>query len=347
MQTVPLALEHIRRGGIVLLIDQAGVGHLVLAAERATTNAVDVLVRTGTGGFQLAVGAGDFDQPDGAALIPALPDFQTQIASVDGLLHREALAEAAVDLVRLSGLHPLTLLRSVAQQDLGLFAKQHGLPMVTIAALAHHRRRTEMELDFVAVADLPTAYSDIPFRVHSYQSRLDGVEHLALVSPGTAVGAPLVRIHSECLTGDSFGSLRCDCGPQLQESLRRLAASPGGILVYMRGHEGRGIGLSNKMRAYALQDQGMDTVEANRALGLPDDARDYAQAAQILRALGHDQVRLLSNNPEKAKGLTRHGIKVVKVEPLVMPPNPFNARYLDTKAEKFGHVLPLPRSMRH
>ena len=313
MQTVPLALEHIRRGGIVLLTDHVGIGHLALAAHRAPTNAVDEMARFGTGVFQLAVTAGDFDQPDGDALIPALPEFQILVASVDGLLHREGLAEAAVDLARLSGLYPQTLLRAVAPQDLKVFAKRHGLPRLTIADLAHHRRRYETVLDFVAVADLPTAYSDHPFRAHSFQSRLDGVEHLALVAPGTAISAPLVRIHSECLTGDAFGSLRCDCGPQLQESLRRLAASPGGILVYMRGHEGRGIGLANKMRAYALQDQGMDTVEANRALGLPDDARDYAQAAQILRILGHDQIRLLSNNPEKAASLKRHGIRVAKV----------------------------------
>ena len=196
-------------------------------------------------------------------------------------------------------------------------------------------------VEFIAVADLPTAYAPQPFRAHSFRSRMDGTEHLALVAPGTAQGAPLVRMHSECLTGDAFGSLRCDCGPQLQESLRRLAASPGGILVYLRGHEGRGIGLANKMRAYALQDKGMDTVDANRALGLPEDARDYAEAAQILRALGAQQVHLLTNNPDKVTALRRQGIEVSAVEPLVIAANPFNAGYLDTKARKFGHVLPL------
>ena len=196
-------------------------------------------------------------------------------------------------------------------------------------------------VDFIAVADLPTVYSATPLRAHSFRSRLDGVEHLALVTPGIAEGAPLVRVHSECLTGDALGSLRCDCGPQLQESMRRLAASAGGVLIYLRGHEGRGIGLANKMRAYALQDKGMDTVEANRALGLPDDARDYAAAAHMLHALGHHQVRLLSNNPDKAAALRRHGIEVVQVEPLVIAASPFNAHYLDTKARKFGHALPL------
>ncbi len=196
-------------------------------------------------------------------------------------------------------------------------------------------------VDFVAVADLPTQYALAPFRAHAFRSRLDGSEHLALVSPGVAVGAPLVRMHSECLTGDALGSLRCDCGPQLQESLRRLAASAGGILVYLRGQEGRGIGLANKMRAYALQDGGLDTVEANHALGLPEDARDYAEAAQILQALGASAVRLLTNNPDKVAALQRHGIEISAVEPLVIPSNPFNASYLDTKARKFGHALPL------
>lgn len=200
-------------------------------------------------------------------------------------------------------------------------------------------------VDFVAVADLPTLYSDNPFRAHSFRSRTDGSEHLALVSPGVPQGAaedaPLVRMHSECLTGDAFGSLRCDCGPQLQSSLQQLAASPGGILVYLRGQEGRGIGLANKMRAYALQDQGMDTVEANAALGLPEDAREYAEAAQILQALGAVRVRLLTNNPDKVLALQRYGIDVVAVVPLVIAANPFNAGYLDTKARKFGHFLPL------
>lgn len=197
-------------------------------------------------------------------------------------------------------------------------------------------------IDFIAEAELPSLYSATPFRAHSFRSRLDGTEHLALVSAGKPVGVPLVRMHSECLTGDAFGSLRCDCGPQLQESLRKLAASRGGILVYLRGQEGRGIGLANKMRAYALQDQGMDTVDANRALGFPEDARDYAEAAQILLALGAPRVRLLTNNPDKVATLRNNGIDVTAVEPLVIASNPFNASYLHTKARKFGHVLPLP-----
>lgn len=190
-------------------------------------------------------------------------------------------------------------------------------------------------VDLVDVADLPTEHGT--FRAHAFRGR-SGVEHLALVAPGTTQ-TPLVRMHSECLTGDSFGSLRCDCGPQLQASLRLLASSPGGILLYLRGQEGRGIGLANKMRAYALQDQGMDTHEANRALGLPADGRDYAEAAAMLRALGAARIRLLTNNPDKVATLRRHGVEVAKVEPLVIAPNPFNAAYLRTKAQKFGHML--------
>jgi 3,4-dihydroxy 2-butanone 4-phosphate synthase / GTP cyclohydrolase II len=211
-----------------------------------------------------------------------------------------------------------------------------GPAHLRFADIDTYKAKSQIELDLVAVADLPTIYSEHAFRAHSFVSRLDGAEQMALVGHGTGA-VPLVRVHSECLTGDAFGSMRCDCGPQLQESLRLLAA--GGILIYLRGHEGRGIGLANKMRAYALQDQGMDTAEANTALGLPEDARDYAQAAQMLRALGHSDIRLLSNNPDKATALAYHGINVLGVVPLIIAPNPFNRAYLDTKAQKFGHKL--------
>jgi 3,4-dihydroxy 2-butanone 4-phosphate synthase / GTP cyclohydrolase II len=252
------------------------------------------------------------------------------------------LPEAVAALLDLADL-PLAqarLLPAPAAQ-LADWAAQQALPVLTLAELAAYHLRSTRGVDLVAVADLPTAYSPTPFRAHAFISRDDGSEQIALVAPGTATGAPLVRVHSECLTGDAFGSLRCDCGPQLQAALGLLAASPGGILIYLRGHEGRGIGLANKMRAYALQDQGMDTVEANTALGLPEDARDYAQAAQMLRALGHSAVRLLSNNPDKAIALRHHGIAVTGIEPLVIPANPFNRAYLHTKAQKFGHVLPV------
>lgn len=337
MQSVALALEHFRRGGIVLVSDAKGSLRLALSAELATPDVIAVMQTLGSGCWSLALDKNE----------PALPERSTflkcesEFALPGGVLEHEGFAEAAVDLARLSGLDPQTLLLELQEQVITAFVNRHNLPAVTIGALIRYRQRNEAKLELVAVADLPTPHADRPFRVYSFRSSFDEVEHLALVASGKIAGEPLVRIHSECLTGDAFGSLRCDCGPQLEESLRRLGASAGGILVYMRGHEGRGIGLANKMRAYALQDNGLDTVEANRALGLPEDARDFGHAAQILRSLGHSKVRLLTNNPEKAASLERHGIQVKSIEPLIIPANPFNVNYLDTKAAKFGHALPI------
>jgi 3,4-dihydroxy 2-butanone 4-phosphate synthase/GTP cyclohydrolase II len=338
MQTVSIAIEHFRRGGLVLLLDHMGRGHLVLSAERAKAAEVALMKSAGMDDFVLAISAAEVTHP---IANPHLPEHQIITTLEGGILLFERAPEAAVDISKLSGMAPQALLRAIQPQDFCAFAEHHELPVVTVEDLTVYRRRTEAVLDLVAVADLPTRHALQPFRAYSYRSSFDEVEHLALMSPGQPSGDPLVRIHSECLTGDAFGSLRCDCGPQLDESMRRLAASPGGILVYMRGHEGRGIGLSNKMRAYALQDKGLDTVQANRALGLPADARDFAHAAQILRTLGHSSVRLLTNNPEKAASLRRHQIEVSQIEPLVIPSNPFNARYLDTKALKFDHTLPV------
>jgi 3,4-dihydroxy 2-butanone 4-phosphate synthase/GTP cyclohydrolase II len=337
MQSVPLALEHFRRGGLVLLFDQAGQAHLVVSAEHAGSAELALMQTVGIGAFSLSMTAPEVTRSVSRA---DLPKCQVVSAREGGLLESENLSEAATDLARLAGVNPQVLVRALPPQKIGTFDEAHGHPSVTITALTHYRRRVEAALDLVAVADLPTCYADRPFITYAYRSRFDEVEHVALVSPGKVEGDPLVRIHSECLTGDSFGSLRCDCGPQLQESMRRLGASPGGILIYMRGHEGRGIGFANKIRAYALQDKGLDTVEANRALGLPEDARDFGHAAQILRTLGYISVQLLTNNPEKSASLRRHGIIVSHVEPLIIPPNPFNLNYLDTKATKFGHTLP-------
>ena len=337
MQTVALALEEFRRGGIVLLLGPDGSGHLILAAEHVTAKAAEFMVTNGTGAFKLAATAAEHNQP---AANPNLPAFELSLATNSWPRQSTEPVDMATEVARMSGMSSPVLVRALKPQDVSAFAACHDLKTVSFDDLARHRLRNEAALDLVAVADLPTPHSDLPFRAYSYRSRFDGIEHLALVSPGTAIDAPLVRIHSECLTGDAFGSLRCDCGPQLDESLRRLGASPGGILIYMRGHEGRGIGLSNKMRAYALQDQGMDTVEANRALGLPEDARNFSHAAQILRALGHEKIRLLTNNPEKAASLRRHKIDVVNLVPLVTKPNAFNIRYLNTKSRKFGHALP-------
>jgi 3,4-dihydroxy 2-butanone 4-phosphate synthase/GTP cyclohydrolase II len=327
---VPLALEAFQRGEFIALRDHHGQFYLGLSEELATAASIAQMRASGNGTVTRVSATAATIGPDG---------FPTTIADAAGVLRCENMPEAMVDVARMAG-RPLRVL--VCELAVGCeldTTAAKGAPTVTIETLVLYRRRHETTLDLVAVADLPTPHSVRPFRVHSYTSQFDGVEHLALMSPGISREPPLVRLHSECLTGDAFGSLRCDCGPQLDESLRRIAASPGGLLIYLRGHEGRGIGLANKMRAYALQDKGLDTVEANRALGLPDDARDYSHAAEILRSLGHDRIRLLTNNPEKANSLQRHGISILKMEPLVIQPNPFNVRYIDTKVRKFGHAL--------
>lgn len=190
----------------------------------------------------------------------------------------------------------------------------------------------------IARARMPSAYSDGELEMRAFRDVTTGIEHVALVKPVMA-GVPLVRIHSECLTGEAFGSLRCDCGPQLQEAIRLVDGSTGGAVIYLRGHEGRGIGLANKIRAYALQDEGMDTVEANLALGFTADGRDFAVAARILEALGMRRVELLSNNPAKAMALQDHGINIAAVRPISIDPNPHNIRYLEAKRDKFGHAL--------
>ena len=231
---------------------------------------------------------------------------------------------AALDLVRSAGLLP------------ALWLIEGGDAAITVSAeeIAREDRRPEVEL--VARAKLPL--EDMPdTQIVAFRASDDGQEHVALLIGAPGGKAPLVRLHSECLTGDVFGSLKCDCGPQLREALRITGAAGGGVLLYLR-QEGRGIGLANKLRAYALQDRGLDTVEANRRLGFADDERDYAHAAAMLRALGVDEVRLLTNNPNKVAGLEMAGIKVVERVPHHMPANPHNADYLATKRKKSGHL---------
>ncbi|MDB5622793.1 MAG: bifunctional 3,4-dihydroxy-2-butanone-4-phosphate synthase/GTP cyclohydrolase [Devosia sp.] len=267
-------------------------------------------------------------------------------AAEGGVLVRNGHTEGALDLMRLAGLQPSAVICEIMRDDgemarrpdLERFAAQHGLPILSIKDIVTHRVRTESLVEEVASADLPTAFAPEPLKVHAFRSVLDGTEHLALVKYPLPA-SPLVRLHSECLTGDALGSLRCDCGSQLQESLRLISESDGGVLLYLRGQEGRGIGLANKIRAYALQDGGLDTVDANTALGFAADARDYGVAAQILHALGITSVNLLSNNPAKAEALERYGVDVAERHPLTIPPNPFNLRYLTTKREKFGHTF--------
>lgn len=268
-------------------------------------------------------------------------------AAIGGVLGHAGRAEGAVDALRMAGRAEVAALRDLRlpggvlarESELGLFAERQGLPLFTVQDVIAHRLARETIVESAASARLPSVYADVPLEVQAFRSLLDGSEHLAMIH-GPLGEDPLVRVHSECLTGDALGSLRCDCGDQLRRSLGLIAASPsGGAVVYLRGQEGRGIGLVNKIRAYALQDLGRDTVQANVELGFAADLRDYGVAVQILRALGIKSLRLLSNNPRKAAALERYGIAVSERVSLRIGPNPHNAGYLETKRLKLGHDL--------
>jgi 3,4-dihydroxy 2-butanone 4-phosphate synthase / GTP cyclohydrolase II len=267
-------------------------------------------------------------------------------AKAGGVLRRPGHTEAAIDLVTLAGLRPAAVLCELVNDDgtmmrvpdLEVFTEEHALVFISIADLIAYRRRTERQVERVTEVRLPTEYG--LFRAVGYRARPDGAEQIALVYGDLGDGRDvLVRVHSECLTGDVFGSLRCDCGPQLHAGLARVAAEGRGVVLYMRGHEGRGIGLLDKLRAYQLQDEGADTVDANLRLGLPADARDYGTGAQILYDLGVRTMRLLTNNPAKRAGLEGYGLEVVGRVPLASRPHPENVRYLRTKRDRMGHLL--------
>ena len=270
-------------------------------------------------------------------------------AAEGGVLVRQGHTEGSVDLMRLAGLTPAGVICEIMSDngqmarraELEVFAKIHKLPILTVQDIIQHRLETEVLVTEVAQAELPSQFTEQPLRVHAFRSNIDGTEHLALVK-GPLPAVPLVRVHSECLTGEAFGSLRCDCGPQLQKSMRLIAESDGGVLIYLRNHEGRGIGLANKIKAYAMQDAGMDTHDANTVLGFAPDERNYAMAAQMLKVLGVSKLTLLSNNPLKAEGLQALGIEVMKTQPLQIEPNPFNEFYLATKRDRFGHTFNQP-----
>lgn len=263
-----------------------------------------------------------------------------------GVLVRRGHTEAAVDLCRLAGRTPAGVICEVVEEDgsmsrlpqLRRLADERGWPLVSIADLVDLRRRSEALVDRVVSTRLPTAAGE--FTAHGYRSQVDGSEHVALVHGDVSADVPLVRVHSECLTGDVFGSLRCDCGPQLEAAQAAVVKAGAGVVVYVRGHEGRGIGLVDKLRAYAAQDEGADTVDANADLGLPVDARDYTHAAQVLRDLGITRARLLSNNPAKVAALTALGVEVVERVPLPPSVTSDNLHYLRTKRDRMGHDLP-------
>ena len=274
-------------------------------------------------------------------------------AKEGGVFTRNGHTEAGPDLCRLAGLSPVAAICEIAKPDgtmarlpdLVPFARRHGLAIISIEDLIAYRRRTEHKVTRAAVTKLPTSHG--AFTALGYLSEPDGVEHIALVAGGLDESGRLpdgedvlVRVHSECLTGDVFGSLRCDCGPQLEASLERISAEGRGVVLYLRGHEGRGIGLLHKLRAYQLQETGHDTVDANLELGLPADARDYAAAARMLDDLGVRSLLLLTNNPAKGAALEEQGLKITGREPVRTPAGEHNLRYLRTKRDRMGHDLP-------
>ncbi len=393
--SVDEAVEAIRQGRMVIVVDdedRENEGDLVMAAQFATPEAINFMIREGRGlicapmdreraerlelrpmvekpqdhhetAFTVSVdakrgvttGISAYDRARTIRLLAdprATPaDFVSPghvfplVAKEGGVLRRAGHTEAAVDLVKLAGLQPVGVICEIVKDDgtmarlpdLEKFAEKHGLLILTIADLIAYRKQREKLVERVAEADLPTKWGH--FRIVSYRDLLTGKEHVALVKGEVAGEEPvLVRVHSECLTGDAFGSLRCDCGDQLHRAMEMIEEEGRGVLLYMR-QEGRGIGLGNKVCAYHLQDQGLDTVEANLRLGYPPDLRDYGIGAQILADLGVRKLRLLTNNPKKVAGLSGYGLEIVEQIPIEIDPNPFNVKYLKTKKEKLGHKL--------
>ena len=358
-----------------MITNGRGLVCVPLAADRVDALKIPPMAHTNTSeqgtAFHVSVGAKGrittgISASDRAVTVHALVDPATRPEDLSmpghvfplrarpgGVLERAGHTEAAVDLARMAGLASAGVICEIINEDgtmarrpqLEEVARRFGLKMVTVAELIRYRRRTERLVDRIATVKLPTRYGD--FMAYGYESRVDGATHVALVV-GELAGAEdvLVRVHSECLTGDVFHSLRCDCGQQLEEAMRRVQEEGVGVVLYMVGHEGRGIGLANKLRAYELQEQGADTVEANEALGFPADLRDYGIGAQILVDLGVTTMRLMTNNPKKISGIQGYGLTVTEQVPLEIESGPDNIEYLRTKKAKMAHSLDLGESPR-
>ena len=397
--SIPEAIEQIRRGRMVIVVDDAdreNEGDLIMAAERVTPEAIAFIVRHTSGVICMPVIGERLDELEIPLMVAANTDSRrtaftvsvdarkgvtTGISAADrartitavidpatepgdlsrpghvfplryregGVLKRAGHTEAAVDLARLAGLFPAGVLCETVNEDgtmarlpdLERFARTHDLKIISIADLIEHRRQHEILVSKVAEATIPTRHGE--FRSIAYESVTDARTHVALVMGDVGDGRDvLTRVHSECLTGDVFGSLRCDCGGQLDRAMELIGRERRGVILYIRGHEGRAIGITHKLQAYALQDRGRDTVEANLELGFPADQRDYGIGAQILYDLGVRSMRLLTNNPEKRAGLEGHGLAITERLPLQTDPTPQNVGYLRAKREKLGHLLDLP-----
>ncbi|MEY3493477.1 MAG: hypothetical protein RL413_895 [Actinomycetota bacterium] len=330
------------------------VEHNTESHRTAFTVSVDLIEGTTTG----------ISASDRAATLRALADPNAGFAAFarpghifplrareGGVLKRAGHTEAAVDLARMAGLEPAGVICEITNEDgtmsrlpqLVEFAKEHGLLLSSIAELIKYRRRHEKLVTRIGQAQVPTEWG--AFTCTAYRSQIDDIEHLSFSIGDVDDGEPvLVRVHSECLTGDVFGSRRCDCGPQLDSAMRLIGETGRGVVVYLRGHEGRGIGIGHKIRAYSLQDKGLDTVDANTELGLPIDSREYGIGAQIIADLGVTKLRLMTNNPSKYGGLAGYGLEVVDRVALDTHATPENIKYLETKRDRMGHLLDLPSS---
>lgn len=335
--------EHIEKLGLDMM-----VGRNTALMGTPFTVSIDAREGTTTGisAYDRAITIKKFASPDAKLEDFARPGHVFPLkARAGGVLRRAGHTEAAVDLARLAGLFPAGVLCEIMDEDgsmarlpkLREIARRFGLKIITISDLIAYRWKKEKLVRRVVEVDFPTGYGH--FKLHLYESDVDEHHHLALVKGDIADGRPvLVRVHSECLTGDVFHSKRCDCGDQLERALCMIEGEGRGVFLYMR-QEGRGIGLPNKIKAYKLQEEGYDTVEANRLLGFPPDLRDYGIGAQILADLGVRKIRLITNNPAKRVGLEGYGLEIVERVPIEVPPNPYNMRYLETKRDKLGHLI--------